>query len=799
MTAKSDGERVEENDGFHGKHAVKGGECETTSGRDVARERTPGGQKPMPVGKNPSGKASGYMKWLREQGRGLFIECRGVRYDEQNPDHKALMTQLWMEVPAEQKFALKEWERNENKDRSKYLQNRNDAAKKRRALQHADPALHAQRQRAHNQSLIAQKAVGTGSITSVEVRPLHTTEDLEAFCKMNAERAHTVLRSIMNQPFAPSEDMRHRLWDPCYQIQFVSVSPLSYVYKYRLNKMVSYPAEISITNFHLKTGIQHTETFFVHFDSNWLYHRGKFDQCDADNRDLYSAKTGIPATGPVGNNVLSPSEALHWMVSRFNENPGLRIVCDQNQFNFVFYALKMLSVYTGHQAKCYFLHKLSGQLLGIQDYLDILLCELPHASLGRWSKQEIDKAFKNHQLIPLSDQARICETHSAMRSHCKYNCTGAHSARILHTFFRILREHRLVNISEYCDTPAHRSCAEVFDHELPEILIAPTISRAEELKYKNLLLAERHDTNTNTADAPPPQDAEQDRVCEEPTYRGEDGSDSDTEEEEEVYRGPYRPDGNSDDDSDEDGDPDQYPSSSSRIGSHQRRTTNTESNHFFESSGPAGHHDVPISASRFDEDDLRPRGNNDLAAEQPAAAEPIPQPNEVPPTPMQNVINNPSGAYADSEMEYYCEIPELDCIFDPDESRYYIDRLRDPKEYKLIDLSGFIFAGVTYYCMTKSAVDQFTKCLALEMAPNGVRVNAVCPGVIVTNIHRASGQDEATYAEFLEKCKTTHVLGRAGTTSEVAEAILFLASEKSSFTTGELLRVDGGRGIMHPR
>ncbi|CCD72567.1 DeHydrogenases, Short chain [Caenorhabditis elegans] len=109
------------------------------------------------------------------------------------------------------------------------------------------------------------------------------------------------------------------------------------------------------------------------------------------------------------------------------------------------------------------------------------------------------------------------------------------------------------------------------------------------------------------------------------------------------------------------------------------------------------------------------------------------------------------------------------------------------------------FAGVTYYCMSKSAVDQFTKCLALEMAPNGVRVNAVCPGVIVTNIHRASGQDEATYAAFLEKSKTTHALGRPGTTSEVAEAILFLSSEKSSFTTGQLLKVDGGRGIMHPR
>ncbi|CAJ0953458.1 unnamed protein product, partial [Mesorhabditis belari] len=109
------------------------------------------------------------------------------------------------------------------------------------------------------------------------------------------------------------------------------------------------------------------------------------------------------------------------------------------------------------------------------------------------------------------------------------------------------------------------------------------------------------------------------------------------------------------------------------------------------------------------------------------------------------------------------------------------------------------FPNVTYYCMSKSAVDQFTKCLALEMAPHGVRVNAVCPGVTVTELHRRAGQDDETYKTFLERSKTTHALGRPGEASEVAKAIYFLASEDSSFTTGDLLRVDGGRGIMHPR
>ncbi|VDO89257.1 unnamed protein product [Haemonchus placei] len=115
------------------------------------------------------------------------------------------------------------------------------------------------------------------------------------------------------------------------------------------------------------------------------------------------------------------------------------------------------------------------------------------------------------------------------------------------------------------------------------------------------------------------------------------------------------------------------------------------------------------------------------------------------------------------------------------------------------------FPGVAYYCMSKAAIDQFTKCLALEMAPHGVRVNAVNPGVIVTEVHKRSGMDDSAYEgvvkffQFLERSRATHALGRVGEPSEVAEAVLFLASNKSSFTTGQLLKVDGGRGIMHPR
>lgn len=71
--------------------------------------------------------------------------------------------------------------------------------------------------------------------------------------------------------------------------------------------------------------------------------------------------------------------------------------------------------------------------------------------------------------------------------------------------------------------------------------------------------------------------------------------------------------------------------------------------------------------------------------------------------------------------------------------------------------------------------------------------------MIVTNVHRRSGMSEDDYAAFLEKGKQTHALGRVGTSEEVAKSILFLAGDQSSFTTGQLLFLDGGRNLMHPR
>ena len=92
------------------------------------------------------------------------------------------------------------------------------------------------------------------------------------------------------------------------------------------------------------------------------------------------------------------------------------------------------------------------------------------------------------------------------------------------------------------------------------------------------------------------------------------------------------------------------------------------------------------------------------------------------------------------------------------------------------------------YVTSKHAVVGLTKALAMELAPNNIRVNAVAPGVIRTPMTERYFQD----AETSQKIRNIHAMGRWGETQEVANAMLFLASEASSFTTGAVLTVDGG-------
>jgi len=90
------------------------------------------------------------------------------------------------------------------------------------------------------------------------------------------------------------------------------------------------------------------------------------------------------------------------------------------------------------------------------------------------------------------------------------------------------------------------------------------------------------------------------------------------------------------------------------------------------------------------------------------------------------------------------------------------------------------------YSATKAAVVGLTRSLAMELAPTGIRVNCVCPGVINTDMVQILGP------ETLDALAKMTPLGRLGTPEDIAEAVYYFATERSSFVTGQVLTADGG-------
>ncbi|CAG2173223.1 unnamed protein product [Oppiella nova] len=103
------------------------------------------------------------------------------------------------------------------------------------------------------------------------------------------------------------------------------------------------------------------------------------------------------------------------------------------------------------------------------------------------------------------------------------------------------------------------------------------------------------------------------------------------------------------------------------------------------------------------------------------------------------------------------------------------------------------FAGWSPYCMTKSALDMFTKCMAAELGPKRIRVNVINPGPVRTEFLLAMGIPTSGSDKFFEGFGKMLPLGRAGFAKDIADSILYLASDHAAFITGTNLVSDGGQ------
>lgn len=125
-------------------------------------------------------------------------------------------------------------------------------------------------------------------------------------------------------------------------------------------------------------------------------------------------------------------------------------------------------------------------------------------------------------------------------------------------------------------------------------------------------------------------------------------------------------------------------------------------------------------------------------------------------------------------------------------TREFYPELKAAKPSSVLNISSTLGLApvieTSAYSAIKAAMISWTKAIALEWAPDGIRVNCVCPGLIDTPIHPFHSLDEAAKAGP----HSAQPLGRMGTAEEIAEAAWFLLSEKSVWTTGAVLSVDGG-------
>ena len=104
-------------------------------------------------------------------------------------------------------------------------------------------------------------------------------------------------------------------------------------------------------------------------------------------------------------------------------------------------------------------------------------------------------------------------------------------------------------------------------------------------------------------------------------------------------------------------------------------------------------------------------------------------------------------------------------------------------------------AGLVGYCMSKAGLEMMSKATAMELAPLGIRVNAVAPSFVDSNLYRYAGLTEPELDALKKRAQINIPLQRVAKETEVAKAIIFLTSEHARKITGHVMKVDGGKSI----
>lgn len=164
---------------------------------------------------------------------------------------------------------------------------------------------------------------------------------------------------------------------------------------------------------------------------------------------------------------------------------------------------------------------------------------------------------------------------------------------------------------------------------------------------------------------------------------------------------------------------------------------------------------------------------------------------------VNNAADFTTFAVEDATVEHWNKVLGVNVIGTALVSKHAIPHMKKRGKGSIVNLSsmsGFIAQpNFATYNSTKGALLTMTRCMALDLAPFNIRVNSVCPGCVLTSAtEREWIRMGLTKEEWIAQMAPMHMLNRVGDAREVANAILFLASDEASFITGAILPVDGG-------